>query len=60
MILLQSFATDASKKRERFGVSSYSHSLPKRMSSSRLQKIVFKVVFEQVRTAVLLALMSFF
>lgn len=50
----------ASKKREHFGVNSYSHSLPKINEFFTIPRVLFMVIFKQVRTAILLALMSFF
>lgn len=49
-----------SKKRECFGVSSYSHSLPKINEFFTIARILFMVIFKKVRIAILLALMSFF
>lgn len=46
-----------SKKREHFGVSSYSHSLPKINEFLTIARILFMFVFKQVRIAMLLALM---
>lgn len=50
----------ASKKREHFGVSRYSHSLPKINEFFMIARILFMVIFKQVRIAILVALMSFF
>lgn len=50
----------ASKKRELFGVSSYSPSLPKINEFFTIARILFTVLFKQLRIVILLALTSSF
>ena len=50
----------ASKRKEWFGTSSYSHSLPKINEFFPVARILFTIIYEQDNAAILLALMSFF